>query len=152
MKIRTLAKQIEKMQEVAGCDATYGIIDGVVYYIYYIHFKDEKIPAMPLIIQQNKFNTRHKKIFLYKRRGEKSMEEKIQELIEKIYNYDILRVQVLFKDFGKYIIEGTFLLREEVSFNFLYSYNSSMSIEYNIQQIENIIDDFIIKLCKYKED
>ena len=68
------------------------------------------------------------------------MEEKIQELIEKIYNYDILRVKVLFKDFGKYIIEGTFLLREEVSFNFLYSYDSSMSIEWNIKHIENIID------------
>lgn len=80
------------------------------------------------------------------------MEEKIQELIEKLYNYDILRIKVSFKDFGKYIIEGTFLLREEVSFNFLYSYDSSMSIEWNIKQIENIIDDFIIKLCKYKED
>lgn len=80
------------------------------------------------------------------------MEEKIQELIEKLYNYDILRIKVSFKDFGKYIIEGTFLLREEVSFNFLYSYDSSMSIEWNIKHIENIIDDFIIKLCKYKED
>ena len=56
MKIRTLANQIEKMKEVAGCDETYGIIDGVVHYIYYIHFKDEEIPAMPLIIQQKKFN------------------------------------------------------------------------------------------------
>lgn len=56
MKIRTLAKQIEKMKEVAGCDETYGIIDEVVHYIYYIHFKDEEIPAMPLIIKQNKFN------------------------------------------------------------------------------------------------
>ena len=56
MKIRTLAKQIEKIKEVAGCDETYGIIDGVVHYIYYIHFKDEEIPAMPLIIKQNKFN------------------------------------------------------------------------------------------------
>ena len=54
MKIRTLAKQIEKMKEVAGCDETYGIIDGVVHYIYYIHFKDEEIPAMPLIIMQRK--------------------------------------------------------------------------------------------------
>lgn len=80
------------------------------------------------------------------------MEEKIQELIEKIYNYDILRVRVLFKDFGKYIIDGTFLLREELSFNFLYSYDSSMSIECNIKHIENIIDYFIIKLCKYKEE
>ena len=33
------------------------------------------------------------------------MEEKIQELIEKLYNYDILRIKVSFKDFGKYIIE-----------------------------------------------
>lgn len=80
------------------------------------------------------------------------MEEKIQELIEKIYNYDILRIKVTFKDFGKYIIEGTFLVREEISFNFLYSYDSSMSIEWNIKHIENIIDVFIIKLCKYKED
>lgn len=80
------------------------------------------------------------------------MEEKIQELIEKLYNYDILRIKVSFKDFGKYIIEGTFLVREEISFNFLYSYDSSMSIEWNIKHIENIIDDFIIKLCKYKED
>ena len=56
MKIRTLANQIEKMKEVAGCDETYGIIDGVVYYFYYIHFKDEEIPAMPLKIMQNKFN------------------------------------------------------------------------------------------------
>ena len=80
------------------------------------------------------------------------MEEKIQELIEKLYNYDILRIKVSFKDFGKYIIEGTFLLREEVSFNFLYSYDSSMSIEWNIKHIENIIDVFIIKLCKYKEE
>ena len=52
MKIRTLAKQIEKIKEVAGCDETYGIIDGVVYYIYYIHFKDEEIPAMSLIMQR----------------------------------------------------------------------------------------------------
>lgn len=80
------------------------------------------------------------------------MEEKIQELIEKIYNYDILRVKVSFKDFRKYIIEGTFLLREKVSFNFLYSYYSNMSIEWNIKQIENIIDNFIIKTCKYKEE
>lgn len=80
------------------------------------------------------------------------MEEKIQELIEKLYNYDILRIKVSFKDFGKYIIEGTFLLREEVSFNFLYSYDSNMSIEWNIKHIENIIDVFIIKLCKYKEE
>lgn len=80
------------------------------------------------------------------------MEEKIQELIEKIYNYDILRVTVSFKDFGKYIIEGTFLVREEISFNFLYSYDSSISIECNIKHIENIIDVFIIKLCKYKEE
>ena len=80
------------------------------------------------------------------------MEEKIQELIEKIYNYDILRVRVLFKDFGKYIIDVTFLLREELSFNFLYSYASSMSIEWNIKHIENIIDVIIIKLCKYKEE
>lgn len=80
------------------------------------------------------------------------MEEKIQELIEKLYNYDILRIKVSFKDFGKYIIEGTFLVREEISFNFLYSYYSNMSIKWNIKQIENIIDDFIIKLCKYKED
>lgn len=80
------------------------------------------------------------------------MEEKIQELIEKLYNYDILRIKVAFKEFGKYIIEVTFLVREEVSFNFLYSYDSSMSIECNIKQIENIIDVFIIKLCKYKED
>lgn len=79
------------------------------------------------------------------------MEEKIEELIEKIYNYDILRVKVSFKDFGKYIIEGTFLLREEVSFNFLYSYDSSMSIEWNIKHIENIIDSFIIKISKYKK-
>ena len=42
------------MKEVAGCDGTYGIIDEVVHYIYYIHFKDEEIPAMPLIIQQRK--------------------------------------------------------------------------------------------------
>lgn len=54
MKIRTLAKQIEKMKEVAGCDETYGIIDGVVHYIYYIHFKDEEIAAMSLIIMQRK--------------------------------------------------------------------------------------------------
>ena len=80
------------------------------------------------------------------------MEEKIQELIEKLYNYDILRIKVSFKDFEKYIIEGTFLVREEISFNFLYSYDSSMSIEWNINKIENIIDDFIIKLCKYKEE
>lgn len=80
------------------------------------------------------------------------MEEKIQELIEKLYNYDILRVTVSFKDFEKYIIEGTFLVREEISFNFLYSYYSNMSIEWNIKQIENIIDNFIIKICKYKED
>ena len=80
------------------------------------------------------------------------MEEKIQELIEKLYNYDILRIEVSFKDFEKYIIEGTFLLREEVSFNFLYSYDSSMSIECNIKQIEKIIDNFIIKICKYKEE
>ena len=76
------------------------------------------------------------------------MEEKIQELIEKIYNYDILSVRVLFKDFGKYIIEGTFLLREEVSFKLLYSYDSSMSIEWNIKEIENIIDKFIIAIIK----
>ena len=56
MKIRTLTKQIKKIKEVAGCDETYGIIDGVVHYIYYIHFKDEEIPAMPLIIKQKKFN------------------------------------------------------------------------------------------------
>lgn len=56
MKIRTLAKQIKKIKEVSGCDATYGIINGVVHYTYYIHFKDEEIPAMPLIIMQNKFN------------------------------------------------------------------------------------------------
>ena len=80
------------------------------------------------------------------------MEEKIQELIEKIYNYEILRVTVLFKDFGKYIIDGTFLLREEISFNFLYSYDSRMSIEWNIKHIENIIDEFIKKICKYKEE
>ena len=54
MKIRTLAKQIEKIKEVAGCDETNGIIDGVVHYIYYIHFKDEEIPAMSLIIMQRK--------------------------------------------------------------------------------------------------
>ena len=80
------------------------------------------------------------------------MEEKIQELIEKIYNYEILRVTVLFKDFGKYIIDGTFLLREEINFNFLYSYDSRMSIEWNIKHIENIIDEFIKKICKYKEE
>ena len=56
MKIRTLAKQIEKIKEVAGCDETYGIIDGVVHYIYYIHFKDEEIPSMALVIKQNKLN------------------------------------------------------------------------------------------------
>ena len=56
MKIRTLVKQIEKMKEVAGCDETYGIIDGVVHYIYYIHFKDKDIPAMALVIKQNKLN------------------------------------------------------------------------------------------------
>lgn len=54
MKIRTLAKQIEKIKEVAGCDETYGIIYGVVHYIYYIHFKDEEIAAMSLIITQRK--------------------------------------------------------------------------------------------------
>lgn len=80
------------------------------------------------------------------------MEEKIQELIEKIYNYDILRVTVSFNDFREYIIEGTFLLREEVSFNFLYTYDSSMSIEWNINYIENIIDKFIILIIKNKEE
>ena len=83
----------------------------------------------------------------------KELIEKIQELIEKIYNYDILRINVSFTDVKNiYLIEGTFLLREEESFNFLYSYDSSMSIEWNIKHIENIIDVFIKKICKYKEE
>lgn len=79
--------------------------------------------------------------------------KKIQELIEKIYNYDILRINVSLTDIiNIYLIDVTFLLREEVSFNFLYSYDLSKSIEWNIKHIENIIDVFIIKICKYKED
>ena len=79
--------------------------------------------------------------------------KKIQELIENIYNYDILRINVSLTDIiNIYLIDVTFLLREEVSFNFLYSYDLSKSIEWNIKHIENIIDVFIIKICKYKED
>lgn len=79
--------------------------------------------------------------------------KKIQELIENIYNYDILRINVSLTDIiNIYLIDVTFLLREEVSFNFLYSYDLSKSIEWNIKHIENIIDVFIIKICKYKEE
>lgn len=79
--------------------------------------------------------------------------KKIQELIEKIYNYDILRINVSLTDvINIYLIEGTFLLREEENFNFLYSYDLSKSIEWNIKHIENIIDVFIINICKYKEE
>ena len=55
-KIITWENQIKKMKEVAGCDATYTIIGNVVHYIYYIHFKDEEISAMPIIIKQKKIN------------------------------------------------------------------------------------------------
>ena len=54
MKIRTLEKQIEKMKEVAGCDGTYFSIENYIQFHYFIHFKDEEIPAMPLIIKQRK--------------------------------------------------------------------------------------------------
>lgn len=79
--------------------------------------------------------------------------KKIQELIENIYNYDILRINVSLTDIiNIYLIDVTFLLREEVSFNFPYSYDLSKSIEWNIKHIENIIDVFIIKICKYKDE
>lgn len=56
MKIRTIAKRIEKMKEVAGCDETYFAIGNYIQFQYFIHFNNEEIPAMPLIIIQNKFN------------------------------------------------------------------------------------------------
>lgn len=54
MKIRTLVKQIEKMKEVAGCDVTYFAIVNCIQFQYFIHFNDEEIPSMPLIIKQRK--------------------------------------------------------------------------------------------------
>lgn len=68
------------------------------------------------------------------------MKEKIQEELEEIYNYDIFRINVSTTGVrNNYLIEVTFLLREE-SFNFIYTYDSSMSINWNIKQIENTID------------
>lgn len=80
------------------------------------------------------------------------MEEEIQDKIRKKYNEEILRIEVSFKEFRNYIIEGTLLFRNAIGFNFLYKYDSNMSIENNIFNIEKIIDNFIIKICKYKEE
>lgn len=54
MKIRTIAKRIEKMKEVAGCDETYFPIGNYIQFQYFIHFNNEEISAMPLIIKQRK--------------------------------------------------------------------------------------------------
>ena len=54
MKIRTMAKQIEKMKEVAGCDETYFPMGNYIQFQYFIHFNDEEISAMPLLINQRK--------------------------------------------------------------------------------------------------
>lgn len=54
MKIRTMAKQIEKMKEVAGCDVTYFPTKNCIQFQYFIHFNDEEISAIPLLIIQKK--------------------------------------------------------------------------------------------------
>ena len=54
MKIRTIAKRIEKMKEVAGCDETYFAIGNYIQFQYFIHFNNEEITSMPLIIKQRK--------------------------------------------------------------------------------------------------
>lgn len=54
MKIRTIAKRIEKMKEVAGCDEIYFPIGNCIQFQYFIHFNNEEISAMPLIIKQRK--------------------------------------------------------------------------------------------------
>ena len=54
MKIRTMAKQIEKMKEVAGCDVAYFPTGNYIQFQYFIHFNDEEISAMPLLIIQRK--------------------------------------------------------------------------------------------------
>lgn len=57
MKIRTMTKQIEKMKEVAGCDVAYFFPTGnYIQFQYFIHFNDEEISAMPLLINQTKFS------------------------------------------------------------------------------------------------
>lgn len=54
MKIRTMVKQIEKMKEVAGCNETYFPMGNYIQFQYFIHFNDEEISAMPLLINQRK--------------------------------------------------------------------------------------------------
>lgn len=56
MKIRTMSKQIEKMKEVAGCDVTYFPTGNYIQFQYFIHFNDEEISAMPLLIIQKKIS------------------------------------------------------------------------------------------------
>lgn len=81
------------------------------------------------------------------------MEEKIQEEIEKKYYNKIISIDVTFKDFRLYIIECIIHFQKaECKFNFCYKYYPNMSIEWNIKEIENIIDKFIISIFKNKEE
>ena len=74
------------------------------------------------------------------------MEEKIQEELEKRFNSRI-KIEVKFKDFRIYEVNAKI---EKYEIQFEYMIDASFTLKRNCDEIERILENYIIKY--YKED
>ena len=75
------------------------------------------------------------------------MEDEIQDKLEEIYNF---RIDVKFKDFRQYEIFAQ--IDNEKAFAILILYDARSSLEANITNIKNRIDEEIVELFRRREE
>lgn len=74
------------------------------------------------------------------------MEDEIQDKLEEIYNF---RIDVKFKDFRQYEVYAR--IDNEKAFTISILYDVRATLEANITNIKNRIDEEIVKLFRRKE-
>ena len=74
------------------------------------------------------------------------MEDEIQDKLKEIYNF---RIDVKFKDFRQYEVYGQ--IDNEKAFCISILYDAKSTLEANITNIKNRIDEEIVKLFRRKE-
>ena len=75
------------------------------------------------------------------------MEEKIQEELEKRFNSRI-KIEVKFKDFRIYEVNAKI---EKYEIQFEYMIDASFTLKRNCDEIERILENYIIKYYKEKK-
>lgn len=93
--------------------------------------------------------SKEKGMFKFKKmEGVNVMELDIQEKLEEIYKYVLCKVE--FIDFRQYkiTIELDYLTTKELKGELIYKYDAKSSFDYNITQIEQMIDRKIVNLLK----